>query len=182
MHSPGGIVMVEKKKTEIVEFVQIVDDFIIMVYRNGAMHFRVVGIVDPLRVTSRTIKEQLGKDFSLPNEQKMLANLARRKVLFKTFSTIIIQPKTGRIIGIIDDRARDEITFRVIGFLDPKGIESRYKELLSQEGLEEEVRYWEYFGLGKQWVGTSMTRGEGNITLIKDCRPVTKPFLVERVF
>jgi len=174
--------MTERKKIEGVEFVQIIGDFLLMVYRNGVLHFRVVGIVDPLRVTAKTIEEQLGKDLSLPNEQRMIENLSKRRAPFKTFSTIIIQPKTGRIIGVINDRAREEIIFRVIGFFDPKGLEDKYRKLLADEGTEEEVTYWEYFGLGKQWIGTSMTRDEKGFTLIKDCRPVAKPFLSEAVF
>jgi hypothetical protein len=172
----------EKKKTGIIEIVEIKSGFIIMVYRNSGLHFRVVAMVDPLALTFKTIERELGKESSVTDEEKTMNNLFNKRVLFKKFKMIIIQPKTRRIIGVIDDRAREEIIFRVIGFINPKGLEKKYKVLLAEKDITEEVPYYEYFGLGREWKGTRMSKDDAGITLFNLTKPVTKVFPVESIF
>jgi hypothetical protein len=173
----------ERKRTGIQGIIEIKNGFLVMIYRSEeVLRFRVVAIVNPAAVTAATINRELGKELSMPNEGKMMDDLSKNKAPFKTFSKIIVQPSPGRIIGVIDDRSREEITFRVIGFFDPKGLEKKYKELLSIEEREEEVPYWEHFSLGQEWKGTRMVKDDIGFTLFNGSHPVTKPLLFRAVF
>jgi len=155
----------QREKPEILKFILIKNGFIIMVYRIAkVLHFRTVGYVYPLRLESSVIEKEFGRDESY-NEEEMVANLSHKMVHLKLFAEFIVQPRGGRIIGIFRHPIRDETVFRAIGFVNPKGLEAKYRELLAEQGKPEAIPYWKAFGLGDEWAGSGITREKDLFTL-----------------
>ncbi len=171
----------KKEKPEILGFVQCKDNYIIMVYRiDKVLHFRIVGHVEPLILKDRAKEIKFGKDYSY-EEQLMREVLSKKRVSFKKFSEFIVQPKGGRIIGIFRHPINDETVLRVIGFTNPSGLNDKYKELLASKGKPENELYWEFFGLGCEWIGNGITREKGLLSL-SVLHSKSKIFEVEEVF
>lgn len=159
------------------EIFEISKGLVVMTYRkNDKLYLRVVGLTNPMQATIKTIESQLGLE-KCSSEEEMINSLKKRRIPRKTFVSFMIQPRTGKIIGVINDRYHEEITFRIIGFVNPIGLEKKYRELLENN---EEVPYWDHFGLGKEWSGTNVTRDNGTLSLLKNGK--SKPFEFEDIF
>ncbi|MFA5072180.1 MAG: hypothetical protein WC511_07575 [Candidatus Pacearchaeota archaeon] len=149
----------------------------ILLIQTGERTLKIIGHVNPIEI--RSIRENLGKELKYDTREAMLRNLSEKTVPVKTFEKILQQPNTGRLIGIRRDPATDEVIFRIVGFINPKETDKLYKKLLAEKGEEEEIPYWEKCRLGKEWRGTSITRGYGTVTLANLQKPVTKAIAVE---
>lgn len=136
-----------------------------MLYRLGkVLNYMKVGHVEPATLRAHAIEREFGINKSY-DEEEMLEYISQAAVRYGKFEQFIVQPAGGRIIGIFQHPIKNKVIFRVIGFINPKGLEKKYKEKLAEKGRPETKPYWEFYGLGDEWEGTGVTRGDGILTL-----------------
>jgi hypothetical protein len=172
-----------EEKPKILEIFEILGGLVVMIYRYQGLRFRIVAIVDFNEVTPGTIRDQLGRELNPENPERFRENLygKSKEVLFKKFDEIFIEPPLDKINGIFLDKDTGENVSRSIGFADPKEVEKWYKKELIKKGKPEELPYWMALGLGQEWRGVDITRGDHKITLSSfNSKP--KTFAVKEIF
>lgn len=158
----GGISIENIKKGDIAE---IKNGFLFI---GSGSRCRAVAIVNPLLVDRKTFGE-LGKELNYGTPESMLQNLRTHASPVKTFEMVFVQTNKRKgeqesverleIFGLTPRHPiTEDYIVRRIGFYNPREVEKRYREFIAEEELPGEVPYWQYYKLGEEWRGTTITR------------------------